>query len=452
MSTLANFPFFPLHFSNDGSATSPATEQPPLLAAAGAATDLILLAHGFRNNEADATDLYTKFLTAFDRQRQRPEVQASLSPRRIMTAGLFWPSKALPETFDTNTGGGTNTASVGDDPALMQKAKVRARLLSLRDHDATPQQQGELNAALALLDQVQQSQGAQDSFVRHVLALAGDPHVDPTEGLLKVATRPGSELLMRMGPQFPIAPIAAPPADGGEVMSVDFGGGGALGLGSVFGSIFGHINQLLNLTTWYVMKNRSGQVGEVGLAPLVRQLRAQTPALKIHLVGHSLGGRLMAACVKQLAAAPTVHVESLTLLEAAFSHYGFSANNGDGVPGYFRDAVTAKVVQGPAVATFSAQDSVVGLAYALASRLADDNTKAVGDQNDPFGGLGRNGCQKTRESDSAKLAAFPRAGGAYQFAPGTIHCLDGSGGLIHDHSDVTNDAVVYAFTSAISAT
>jgi hypothetical protein len=137
------------------------------------------------------------------------------------------------------------------------------------------------------------------------------------------------------------------------------------------------------------------------------------------------------------------------LLEAAFSHFGFSPNDGRGHRGYFRKVVESGVVKGPLIATFSAQDSVVGTVYAVASRLAGQTTEAVGDANDPFGGIGRNGAQKTPEAVVQSLHAV---GAAYQFAPGKILNLDGSGGLIKDHGDVTNPNIAYAFASAVAAT
>jgi hypothetical protein len=197
------------------------------------------------------------------------------------------------------------------------------------------------------------------------------------------------------------------------------------------------------------MKNRAGVVGENGVARAVRDLKASIPSIRIHLVGHSLGGRLVAGCAKSIAQSPMVQPDSLTLLEAAFSHFGFSANNGKGETGFFRDVIQKGVVKGPLIATFSAQDSVVGTVYAVASRLAGDNLKAVGDANDPFGGIGRNGAQKTAEAVVEKLHA---AGSAYRFTLGKIVNLDGSGGLIKDHGDVTNPDVTYAFASAVADT
>ena len=145
--------------------------------------------------------------------------------------------------------------------------------------------------------------------------------------------------------------------------------GGVESFGSFFPSVLGGIDKFLNLTTWYVMKNRSGIVGGTGVAQAVRDLKASNKNIRLHLVGHSLGGRLMAACAKSLAKDPILQPDSVTLLEAAFSHYGFSANNGKGTPGFFRDVIAKKVVKGPLLETFSFQDTVVGpdLRYCLAS-------------------------------------------------------------------------------------
>jgi hypothetical protein len=44
------------------------------------------------------------------------------------------------------------------------------------------------------------------------------------------------------------------------------------------------------------------------------------------------------------------------------------------------------------------------------------------------------------------------AGDGYSFEPAVIVNLNGSGGLIADHSDVRNPNVTYAVASAIAAT
>ncbi len=111
----------------------------------------------------------------------------------------------------------------------------------------------------------------------------------------------------------------------------------------------------------------------------------------------------MAATAKALSANPRVQPDSLSLLEAAFSHYGLSPNNGKGNRGFFRDVIEKQVVKGPFISTYSVQDTVVGIAYSVSSRLAGDNTKAVGDANDQYGGIGRNGTQRTPEANNQSV-------------------------------------------------
>jgi hypothetical protein len=111
--------------------------------------------------------------------------------------------------------------------------------------------------------------------------------------------------------------------------------------------------------------------------------------------------------------------------------------------------IDSKVVRGPLVATYSAQDTVVGKAYAIASRLANDNTRAIGDENDEFGGIGRNGSQNAPDS---VVEPLHQAGASYSFSSGRIINLDGSRGLITSHGDVRNPNVTYAFASAVART
>ena len=50
---------------------------------------------------------------------------------------------------------------------------------------------------------------------------------------------------------------------------------------------------VLRTATYWEMKNRAGVVGCRGLGPLIGQIDAAAPALRIHLLGHSFGARLV---------------------------------------------------------------------------------------------------------------------------------------------------------------
>jgi hypothetical protein len=90
-------------------------------------------------------------------------------------------------------------------------------------------------------------------------------------------------------------------------------------------------------------------------------------------------------------------VHALVLLQGAFSHYGLADDwNGQGADGLFR-AVPNRI-HGPVVVTRTKNDKVVGLAYAIASRLARQVAIDIGGPDDRYGGMGRNGALKTPEA------------------------------------------------------
>jgi len=422
MQTIEGFDVFPLTFDAEGKLESRQEFDAFLTRAEdGPASDAIFIAHGFRNDEADATGLYNKFLQTFRAHLSRPEFK-TVATRRFVVGAVYWPSKPFRETYDAGAGG---TRGLQNPTEAM--AGVERQLDELKQ-GASPAQRAKLEKAAALLPALGGNARKQDEFVTLVLGMVDGSQLDTTEGLPQIRKKKGSELLAR---------LSDPPAEGTR------------GIGNLFGGIAGGVGAFLNLTKWYVMKDRSGTVGAKGVATAVRELHDRCPAVRIHLVGHSLGGRLMASCAKALGDTPILQPDSLMLLEAAFSHYGFSANNGRGKPGFFRDVIARKVVKGPFVSTFSAQDTVVGGPYSIMSRLAGDNTREIGDASDEYGGIGRNGALKTTEVATSKLHV---PGTAYDYQTDVINNLDGSGGLIKDHGDVTNDAITYAFASAVART
>jgi pimeloyl-ACP methyl ester carboxylesterase len=247
------------------------------------------------------------------------------------------------------------------------------------------------------------------------------------------------------------AVISRPQSQQGGALGVGFdadvpaGPGGAAGLGSTLGGILGAAKNLLNSITYYEMKARAGTVGADGLAPVVSQIHGKRTELRIHLVGHSFGGRLVSATAGQL---PKGTLASMSLLQAAFSHYGFAAEWSPGKAGGFRSTISNQVVSGPIAITHTANDKAVGIAYAIASRIAGQNAAGVGDANDTYGGIGRNGAQKTTEAKSGRLLDVR---GDYSWTAGNLHNLLADE-FIHDHSDIKSPQVAYAILSAVAST
>jgi hypothetical protein len=454
MQQINGFDFFPLTFDRDGKLEKQ-QEFAELQNQAVQHTDLVFIAHGFRNNEQEATGWYTEFLRNLRSNLARPELAAKLDKRKWAVVGVYWPSKALPEGPSKAEG---EAKSLSEDQEA-QRAYLKAQLKELR-MDVRDESQGCIDEAIALLDEIENDTDKQNEFVDKLLSSVKSDAIDTNEGLGFVRSMEGSKVLERLSAHRHKRRAAADDdyGDGGGTSALATSSGldeegTAQGLGTFFGGVLGRAGQLVNLTTWYLMKERSGIVGTNGVAKAVRDLKKANPALKIHLVGHSLGGRLMAACAKSLAEDPMVQPDSMTLLQAAFSHYGFSKARQTRAEGFFRSVVDKRVVKGPFVATFSLLDDVVGRVYAVVSMLAGDNVKKFGDKDSQFGGIGANGAQEF-ESGEVISEMLQKAGTPYpnMSKPGVLLCLDGSQGLITSHGDITNGNVTYAFASAVALT
>jgi alpha-beta hydrolase superfamily lysophospholipase len=197
------------------------------------------------------------------------------------------------------------------------------------------------------------------------------------------------------------------------------------------------------------MKTRAGTVGRGGVAATLLRARAKLPDLPIHLVGHSFGARLVTATASCLP--PQGGPATLTLLQGAFSHNGLSSKFDGQHDGAFRTVLADRRVSGPVVITHTKNDLAVGVAYPLASRIARDAAAGLGDKDDPYGGMGRNGAQHTPEvaASETELRELGNVG-TYAFGGGKVFNLNGDR-FIKDHGDVTGPQVANAFAQALMA-
>jgi len=445
--TLGPFSYFPLAFTKDGAIVDQKQFAAVIAAIApGAATpltDLIVISHGWNNDMPEAEALYTSIFNqvAAVLPLQNPACDA-VRGRRVGVVGILWPSKKFDDASLLPGG----AAAMSDGTA--EAAQAVDQLSSFLD---SPDATVALARAKALVPQLSGSIDARDEFSRLIRAFM--PHdandeetvIDPS-----FFTLDGDELLRRLSRS---APDARPTSSGGAAsLGAESMTGGAAGLGDWFGKVADGARSLANLVTYYQMKNRAGAIGQGGVRDVLTRIREDRPAsgqgaLAIHLAGHSFGARLVTAATAGPEGAAPLPVNSLVLLQAAFSHYGFALDYDGTHDGYFRRVVTDPAyVTGVVAITFTAKDKAVGLAYPIASRIARQIAAALGDANDPFGGLGRNGAQKTPGARTVTLAA---PGSAYGFAARGIYNLD-SNAIIGGHSDLAHPEVAYALISAIA--
>ena len=193
------------------------------------------------------------------------------------------------------------------------------------------------------------------------------------------------------------------------------------------------------------MKKRAGIVG-VSLTDNVLGKLTPARAIRLHLVGHSFGGRLVTAAANRWTALPNVQLFSLVILQGAYSHNALSTQVSGAFP-----LVIGKPA-GPIVITHTHNDLACTLAYAIASRLSRDNTQGIGDASDEFGAMGANGPQKiaagASEPDNATTVFAPKRGKINTFLADQYIIKTGQ---TDAHNNVTNETVGKLLASAIQA-
>ncbi|MEU5975314.1 serine-threonine protein kinase [Streptomyces sp. NPDC047315] len=325
------------------------------------ATDVVLFAHGWNTSPAVAERLYATFFAYF------PEL---VGPGvRLGYAGVVWPSMRFGDEPLPQLPG----AALPVAPSTGLDAASRQALAGL-----FPGHTGTVARLAALLDERPASASAVAEFGRLARRLAEAP-AGGLETSCFTDDLPGDE----QGPPAVLFedPLAFSRRLAHALAKVD--DGARTGPVPTFGfdppdgwdGLWRGAKELLRQSTYYAMKRRAGTVGELGLGPLVAQLARSRPALRIHLVGHSQGARLVAFALRGLPDGVRT-VKSVTLLQGAFSHYAFAhaLPHAAGRSGALRSM--EQRVDGPVVACHSHHDTALGTFYPLASGLARDDRSA----------------------------------------------------------------------------
>jgi len=440
MKNLSGFPCVEVEFDKQGKIfDASALQEAVALVSDNAISDLFVISHGWNNDMSEARRLYKDF---FSRVRQVLDGDASLAgARKFAILAVLWPSKKFADKQLIASGAASGSSPVTD-------AVLRKQLDDLKGVFDNPKANTILAAAKKLVPQLEKSTAAQARFADLVRSLPKNRKggsEDASDGFFKLK---GGDVMKRLSRPVP-GPRPKLSAKGGAAGGAAGIGapGGAASIGGIFSGIRSAARNILNFTTYYQMKERAGIVGSSGVADAIRKIRAKSPGVKIHLIGHSFGGRLVTAAALGQAGKPPQIMASMTLLQAAFSHNGF-AGNFQGKPGFFRGVIDSKKVTGPVLITCTSNDEAVGVAYPLASLIAGQNAAKLGDANDPFGGIGANGAQNTVEAVPGVLGAV---GTAYSFTGGKLYNLTADK-FINDHSDICKPEVAYALLKAVART
>jgi pimeloyl-ACP methyl ester carboxylesterase len=127
----------------------------------------------------------------------------------------------------------------------------------------------------------------------------------------------------------------------------------------------------IRVFSFWQMKKRAGTVGANGVRRVLMELQTAAPKAEFHLVGHSFGCKVLLSALAGEDKQPPVN--SLVLLQAAISTDAFAEKvnvRGKTMPAAYNLVLAQGRVKGPIVATFSDNDSALGLGYPPASRAA----------------------------------------------------------------------------------
>ncbi|MFF7186868.1 serine-threonine protein kinase [Streptomyces sp. NPDC008222] len=389
-------PYWELTFDADGDVDAP--ERDRLLAdvSGHGVRDLLVFAHGWNNERSGATRLYGRFFAPVP----------SLAPKaRLGYAGVIWPSmmfadEPVPDFPASAVAGAPPAARPGLDEGSRQalltvfpdRAPVvdgLAGLLDRRpDDDASLAEFGRLLRLLVAVE----PQGPQ----------AACPADTVPEGA------PGS------GPEMLWGDIRQACQDfAGALERTEAAAPGAEAFSFTPKGLWDGAREVLRQATYYAMKRRAGTVGERGLGPVIGRLAQSAPGVRVHLVGHSFGGRLVSFALRGLPDGVRT-VKSVTLLQGAFSHYAFAARLPDDPAsgGALHDCRDR--VDGPLVCCWSRFDTALGTLYPLASRMAGDDRSLAGAVTEDFdigrllgprwGAMGHDGMQAVDGTRALALA------------------------------------------------
>ncbi|MBX7452245.1 alpha/beta hydrolase [Mycolicibacterium sp. 3033] len=433
-----------LSFDADGDVDASGEQQILTNLRGSHVTDLVMFSHGWNNDEAAASSLYARW---FDL------LKSQVNPDHVVGfIGIRWPSQlwrdvTIPD-FDAPPRG---TGAAGVEAAAAADAGTPA--LSPEDlqnlKTVFPRGAGELDEIAALLAAEPSEAGVDDLF-RALRAFNSAVTVESTDGEAPDSAQPA----MLDDPTKADAVFekyADALVDSGVVIA---GGGGAAGVRDRLDKLWQGAKAALRGLSYWQMKNRAGVVGQRGVGPLIGRIIAEPEFahLRVHLIGHSFGGRVVSFALAGMPPSDPSPVKSVTLLEGAFSRFAFT----DPLPwppgerGALAGMLTR--IDGPLTVCFSSHDTALSLSYPLASLASGDDRAAAEDPLFRFRAIGSLGAY---QSPTVPIDAV---GTHYPFTKGAILNIDSSAVVDEGdppsgaHSDIFHEELAWIAASAAQLT
>ncbi len=414
---IAGLNYYELDFNADGTLSSdgglPAAVQ------AGGIRDVFVLSHGWNSGVDSARSLYQAMFALL----------AGMIPDRLSTSiavGIIWPSLLFPN----------------DDPTTAKPVPSTGQQLATAIAPAFPAQQQNVATLGQLLDERPQDAAALQQFHTLASGLVTSPPLAPEDAGQQATITGDTAAVFGTAAAMSKTPASS-----------------AQGLPNPFTSLWNGAEEVLRSMSYYEMKNRAGVIGRNGLGPILGRLATADPGIRVHLMGHSFGARLVSYSLSGLPQAATganSPVKTLYLIQGAFSHFAFANPVPDPLvigPGALSSV--AGNVNGPLLCTFSAADRAVGWWYPAASMLAHQDAEAAADLTYQWGGMGHDGYQQ--QAPGGITIPLAAQGTRYGFQPGLFYRLDSNAVICADqspvsgaHSDIRHPQVVWPVVNASS--
>lgn len=383
-------PYWELTFDADGDVDGPERDRLLAQVTDHGVRDLIVFAHGWNNDRSGATALYRSFFAPIP----------ALAPKaRIGYVGVIWPSMRFCDEPIPDFPRSVAAEEAVPGPALDKD--TRRALVA-----AFPGRATVLDQLARMLDEQPAGDQGLAEFGR-LARLLTEPSADgPRPVGVADTAEEGEPAVLGGDPAALCAEFAQ--ALAGLDSPGSPGGTEQFGLPNPWEGA----KELLRQLTYCAMKRRAGTVGEHGLGPVIGRLAGAAAGVRVHLVGHSFGGRLVSFALRGLPDGVRT-VKSVTLLQGAFSHYAFAARlpQHPDTAGALEDRQHR--IDGPLVCCYSRFDSALGTLYPLASRMSDDDRSVAGLDlgrmlGARWGAMGHDGVQAVPGTAGIDLAAALR--------------------------------------------
>ena len=264
MNEIAGLPFWELHFNESGVLTKRVSPIPPQI------TDLFVFAHGWNNDYTDAKDLHENFFEQLAASLVEEEPRQGV---RVGLVGVYWASALWPD----------------EEPPLVETTGFpmfgpvdRDWTVELKKAFGTPEQRAALDRMRELVDERPANPDSVTEF-RRLLATIG-PGVEDLDFEALADTAPAERVDETPLPESIIR-------------------------------LWRGAKEAVRVTSYATMRARATVAGELGLRKFIQALR---PEVRVHLIGHGLGSRLVAAAVGE----GLQNVSSLVLLDESRGEAG----------------------------------------------------------------------------------------------------------------------------------